>query len=66
MKVSSAGVLAMLFLCSLHAAACAQRRGGRGSERQAVENGWVFSLQEGKAQARKAGKPLMVVVRCVP
>ena len=28
--------------------------------------GWLSSLEEGKSQARKTGKPLMVVVRCVP
>lgn len=28
--------------------------------------GWIGSLEEGKAQAQKSGKPLMVVVRCVP
>jgi hypothetical protein len=28
--------------------------------------GWLSSLSEGKAQARKTGKPLMVVIRCVP
>ena len=35
-------------------------------ELQAVENGWLFSLAQGQAQARKNGKPLMVVVRCLP
>jgi hypothetical protein len=28
--------------------------------------GWLSSLEEGKTQARKSGKPLMVVLRCVP
>jgi hypothetical protein len=32
----------------------------------AVRNGWVFSLSEGKRQADRTGKPLMVVLRCVP
>jgi hypothetical protein len=44
----------------------AQPGGPRRGEQDAVRNGWVFSLEEGKAQARKSGKPLMVVVRCVP
>jgi hypothetical protein len=40
---------------------------GRGvSEAEAVKNGWLFSLAEGKAQAARTNKPLMVVVRCVP
>jgi hypothetical protein len=45
------------------APALAQR--GRG-EQAAVRNGWVFSLSEGKQRARQTGKPLMVVIRCVP
>jgi hypothetical protein len=28
--------------------------------------GWLSSLEAGKAQAAKNGKPLMVVLRCVP
>ena len=44
----------------------AQFGGPRGGEQAAARNGWIFSLEEGKAQARKTGKPLMVVVRCVP
>lgn len=31
-----------------------------------AENGWLFSLEAGKARARAGGKPLMVVIRCVP
>ncbi|HEV2947002.1 MAG TPA: hypothetical protein VGX70_06480 [Gemmataceae bacterium] len=33
---------------------------------EALRNGWVFSLDEGQAQGRKSGKPLMVVLRCNP
>lgn len=29
-------------------------------------NGWLSTLQEGKQQASKTGKPLMVVLRCQP
>jgi hypothetical protein len=32
----------------------------------ALRNGWIFSLQEGKDKARKIAKPLMVVLRCNP
>jgi hypothetical protein len=32
----------------------------------AVKNGWIFNLEEGFAQAKKSGKPLMVVIRCLP
>jgi len=28
--------------------------------------GWLSSLFEGKTEARKTGKPLMVVIRCEP
>jgi hypothetical protein len=42
------------------------QKGPRGSEQAAVRNGWVFSLSAGKEQARQTGKPLMVVIRCVP
>jgi len=28
--------------------------------------GWLTSLQDGKTQAAKTGKPMMVVIRCVP
>jgi hypothetical protein len=33
---------------------------------EALRNGWIFSLQEGKDKARKIPKPLMVVLRCNP
>ena len=39
-----------------------RRRGGQ----EAGEYGWLSNLQAGQAEARKTGKPLMVVVRCVP
>jgi hypothetical protein len=39
---------------------------GRRGEPQAFRYGWLPSLEQGEAQARKNGKPLMVVVRCVP
>jgi hypothetical protein len=39
---------------------------GRRGDRQAGEYGWISNLESGKAQARTTGKPLMVVLRCVP
>jgi hypothetical protein len=33
---------------------------------QAAGHGWLRTLEEGKAQARTSGKPLMVVLRCEP
>jgi hypothetical protein len=44
----------------------AQFRGPRGRDQEAARNGWLSSLEEGKAEARKSGKPLMVVLRCAP
>jgi hypothetical protein len=38
----------------------------RRGDQSAVEHGWIFNLEAGKTQARRSGKPLMVVVRCVP
>ncbi len=31
-----------------------------------TRSGWLSSLDEGKSQAAKTGKPLMVVFRCEP
>lgn len=42
----------------------AQPRRGRGED--ASRYGWLSSLEEGTAQARKTGKPIMLVFRCVP
>jgi hypothetical protein len=44
----------------------AQPRGVRRGEQPAGKYGWLSSLEAGKAEARESGKPLMVVVRCVP
>ncbi len=66
MRIGVAVGLALVVLGSLPPSVFAQRgRPGRG-EPQAIRNGWLFSLREGQAEARKTGKPLMVVVRCVP
>jgi hypothetical protein len=45
--------------------ASAQPKGDRFGP-NATSYGWLGSLEQGKAQARKSGKPLMVVIRCVP
>jgi hypothetical protein len=39
---------------------------GQGKGGDGARYGWLSSLEEGRAQARKTGKPLMVVIRCVP
>jgi hypothetical protein len=38
----------------------------RRGDPQAARYGWLPSLEEGQARARVSGKPLMVVIRCVP
>ncbi len=38
----------------------------RRGDQQAAEYGWISNLDEGKRLARTSGKPLMVVLRCVP
>ena len=40
------------------------QRGPRGPS--AGRNGWLSSLEAGKRLARATGKPLIVVLRCVP
>jgi hypothetical protein len=62
-----------LLLVALGALACgdsslrAQKGGPKGfGDPQAAKYGWLSTLEEGKAQARQNGKPLMVVLRCVP
>jgi hypothetical protein len=65
MKSGFVALLTLGFVASDVAPVMAQPRGPRRGE-DAARYGWLFSLEEGKAQARKSGKPLMVVVRCVP
>ena len=57
--------LALGFLVLTDGSLIAQRN-PRGTVADAGRNGWLFSLEAGKAEARKTGKPLMVVFRCVP
>jgi len=44
----------------------AQRGGPRRGDMDASRFGWLSSLDAGKARARASGKPIMVVIRCVP
>jgi hypothetical protein len=39
---------------------------GRMRDQDAARHGWLFNLAEARDQARKTGKPIMAVVRCVP
>ena len=56
------GVAAVACVALAPSAAPAQGKGDQAAGRY----GWVSSLKEGKDLAAKNGKPLMVVVRCVP
>ena len=61
------GLIAMVLGGSLFGmAGPAWAQKGKRGEQDAVNNGWLFSLSEAKAQAKKTGKPIMAVVRCVP
>jgi len=50
----------------LAAAAAAQGDRFGQDRREAEKHGWVFNYDAAKQQARKSGRPLMVVLRCVP
>ncbi len=52
--------LALLGVLMGSSTAGAQPKGGDAG------SGWLSSLQEGKRQAGKTGKPIMVVLRCQP
>jgi hypothetical protein len=57
--------LTALVLTALAAgSALAQRT--RGGDPDVARHGWLSNFEEAKLQARKTGKPLMVVLRCVP
>lgn len=60
--------IAVLVLAGMTSASVlAQRRGpSRQNQQQAGQQGWISSLDDGMAEARKSGKPLMVVIRCQP
>jgi hypothetical protein len=60
------GLLALGTVALSCAPAHAQPRRASGEGGEPAEYGWLSSLEEGKARARQTGKPLLVVVRCVP
>ncbi len=65
MRCAAVAVVAMGLAGWLAGPAGAQPRGGRFGP-NAFGHGWLASLEQGKARARQTGKPLMVVIRCVP
>jgi hypothetical protein len=67
MKVRYACVVALILAALPSTDVLAQRRGpARKDQREGGHNGWLSSLDEGMAEARETGKPLMVVIRCQP
>jgi hypothetical protein len=68
MKSGIIGVVTLLVIGWSSGSVSAQSRGSVHMilDPEALRNGWVFSLEEGQAQGRKSGKPLMVVLRCNP
>jgi hypothetical protein len=62
MRCSSLAMAAIGLAACAAPHAAAQPKGGPNG----AAYGWLSSLEQGKAQARKSGKPLMVVIRCVP
>ena len=49
-----------------HGPAAAQFRGRDDDDPEAPRHGWLSSLSAGKERASREGKPLMVVIRCIP
>ena len=58
--------IASFFAIGFVAMSATSANAQKGGDVSASRYGWVSSLQEGKAQASKTGKPMMVVIRCVP
>ena len=66
MKTRLVIVLVLGFLTLAAGFSVAQPRRGRRGEQNAAQYGWLSGLEHGKAEATKTGKPMMVVIRCVP
>ena len=64
MRCSLVAVVALAGVALADTEVLAQR--GRRGEQDGGRHGWLPSLSEGKRQASRTGKPLMVVLRCVP
>jgi hypothetical protein len=60
------GIIAAVALGILACADAPVLAQAKGRDAGAARFGWLSTLEEGKAQARGNGKPLMVVLRCVP
>ncbi len=59
----------LIVTASAHAAAVKDREGAVRSDKAAMENDarWIYNdVDRGFAEAKKSGKPLLVVLRCIP
>jgi hypothetical protein len=61
MRHATTALFTLASVLMLQSSSEAQFKGGK-----SFASGWLPSLQDGKLQAQKTGKPLMVVLRCVP
>jgi serine protease Do len=70
MKILPAASLLLIFSAGLmHAAAVKDREGAVRQDRATMENDarWIYNdFERGFTEAKKTGKPLLVVLRCVP
>jgi hypothetical protein len=66
MRTITSTLLPLVVILFLGSPLPAQFRDRREGIPNAGQYGWLSSLSQGKAQAEKTGKPVMVVVRCVP
>ncbi len=57
-----------LLLCLTFSVALAQRRGDLDEDRKLAEsNEWIYNdFDKALAEAKKSGKPILVVIRCPP
>jgi hypothetical protein len=60
------GLAAVAVLLSWAWAEHADAQGDGGWQREATRYGWQLDYQAAKDVARRTGKPLMVVFRCIP
>lgn len=67
MRQFAIAIATLGILASICSPTFAQRGGRfRNSEGIAFENGWIFDYAKARTLAKKTGKPMMLVFRCVP
>jgi hypothetical protein len=66
MRTKTFVFLSLLVILFIGSPLSAQFRDRREGIPNAGQYGWLPNLAQGKAEAEKTGKPIMVVVRCVP